>query len=193
MILTSRRLQVSALIALMILAGLCVSEAADPGYEIARACRANLNMLRDATEKRIQSGFTEFPTWAKMSDIRTMILTGRYLPAEIIPPTLDCEYFLVFKNPKTFDWYCNLHGLVGGDGSTTFRYHAYQFTAYTSSKYMNISKYKTHTDNIIGWASYEPTAVENFRYHYARNPMTTLLLTGLGIFTCLYILKSLFY
>lgn len=193
MIFPSRYVMIGALAALMIFTGLCSSEAADPGYELAKACRANLTMLREATEKCLKSGFKEFPTWGKMEDIRTMILTGRFLQKQPQPPTLDCEYFLIFKDPTSFDWYCNLHGLVGGDTSTTFRYHEFQFTTYTSSKYMNNAKYKTHADNLLRWASYDPTAVENFKYHYARNPMTTLLIAGFALLFVIYIFKSIFY
>lgn len=194
MMVTGWRFEVfGAFAAVLIFAGVCTSEAADPGYELAKACRSNLTMLREATEKSIESGVKEFPTWAKLQDIRTMILTSRFLPRAPKPPTLDCEYYLIYKDPKNFDWYCNLHGLIGGDQSTTFRYHEYQFTAYTSSKYMGNSKYKTHADNLLRWASYEPTAVENFKYHYARNPMTTLIIAGIGLFFCLYIFRNIFY
>lgn len=194
MVATRRRcVMIGACAAILMFARLCASEAADPGYELAKACRSNLNMLREATEKCIKSGVTEFPTWAKLQDVRTMLLTSRFLPQQPKPPTLDCEYYLVFKDPQNFDWYCNLHGLVGGDQSTTFRYHEFQFTAYTSSKYMGNPKYKTHADNLLRWVSYEPTVVESFKYHYARNPMTTLIIAGIGLLFCLYIFKNIFY
>lgn len=194
MAVTRQRFAVCGAFAVMLMfAGICRSEAADPGYELAKACRSNLATLREATEKCIESGVKEFPTWAKFRDVRTMILTSRFLAKDPKPPTLDCEYFLIFKDPKNFDWYCNLHGLVGGDQSTTFRYHEFQFTAYTSSKYLGNPKYKTHADNLLRWASYEPTAVENFKYHYARNPMTTLIIAGIGLFFCLYIFRNIFY
>ncbi|HEY9070736.1 MAG TPA: hypothetical protein VIV61_10815 [Candidatus Ozemobacteraceae bacterium] len=167
-------------------------KAAEPGFELAKACRANLARLREATEKAIKAGITQFPMWGKMQDVYTMILTNKYLPERPQPPTADCEYFMVFKDPTTYDWYCNLHGLIGGDSSVTFRYHEYQFTAYTNSKFMNIPKYKTHADNLLRWVAYDPTLIESFKYHYARNPMTTLLMGCGALLFVLFIWRNLF-
>jgi len=188
----NRRFLNGILMMLMILAGSCATEAADPGYELAKMCRANLSKLREATDKCLKSGITQFSPWGRMEDIYMMILTNKFLPERPKPPTLDCEYYMVFKDPDNFDWYCNLHGLVGGDSSVTFRYHEFQFTAYTSSKYMNISKYKTHADNLLRWVSYEPTLAENFKYHYARNPMTTMLMAGLALLFIWFIWRNIF-
>ncbi|HOY68769.1 MAG TPA: hypothetical protein PLP29_17965 [Candidatus Ozemobacteraceae bacterium] len=167
-------------------------DAAEPGFELAKTCRANLGKLREAVDNAIKAGTTQFPTWGKMQDVYTMILTNKYLPEQPKPPTADCEYYLVFKDPSNFDWYCNLHGLIGGDSSVTFRYHEFQFTAYTNSKFMNIPKYKTHADNLLRWVAYEPTLIESFKYHYARNPMTTLLMAVGALLFVLFIWRNIF-
>ncbi|NLI77397.1 MAG: hypothetical protein GX442_13270 [Candidatus Riflebacteria bacterium] len=164
----------------------------EPGFEIIKACRANLTMLNEATAQYIKDGNTQLPTWDKFQNVYTMCLSTKYIPVKPVSPTADCEYFLVCKNLENFDWYCNLHGLIGGDKTYTFRYHEYQVTARINTKYLTIGKYKSHADNLLRWCGYAPTLMEDVKYHYARNPFSTLVIVGIGLLFVFFVYRNVF-
>ncbi len=166
--------------------------AVEPGFEITKACRANLTMLNEATAKYVKDGNTQLPTWDKFDNMFTMCLGTKYVPKKPIPPTPDCEYFFVCKNLDNFDWYCNIHGVIGGDKRYTFRYHEYQFTAQVNTKYLTISKYKTHDENLLRWCGYVPTLMEDIKYQYARNPFTTMVIVGFGLMFVWFVYRNIF-
>ena len=166
--------------------------ASDPSNEKQRACRENLKIMHEAVEKFMKNERTDLPTWSKLDDIYTMFLTGKYLPSKPVSPTSDCRYYFLMKNREIFDWYCDLHGCLSGDERVTFRYHEYQFTGLINSKYMDISKYKEHAENLRRWTRYSPTLVENIKFHYTQNPTTTILAVILGLAFLWFVFKNVF-
>lgn len=169
-----------------------VIQAADPGFEKNRDCRANLKMLTEALDKFFRENQQDLPLWAEFEQIYTMVLTSKYVPKRPVPPLPDCAYFLMYKSPKDFSWYCNLHGMTSGDQSVSFRYHEYRFTAFVQSKYLTHPKYKSHNDELIRWTSYSPTLMENLKFQYSRNPTTTIVLILFGLAVVWFLMRNLF-
>lgn len=164
----------------------------EPGFEITKECRANLKMLNDTTAKYINDGNYNLPNWGTLESIRVMCFGAKYLPSIPKPPTLDCEYYFIMKDLNHYDWYCNIHGLLGGDKAYTFRYHEYQFTAYIKTLYLYSDKYRQHQENIIRWTNYNPTLMENIKFHYKRNPLyTTILIIG-GFLFLIFVYRNIF-
>ncbi|MBF0498663.1 MAG: hypothetical protein HQM09_00905 [Candidatus Riflebacteria bacterium] len=166
--------------------------AVDPSNDKARACRDNLKMMRDAVEKYMKNERSDLPTWSKFDDMYTMFLTNKYLPQKPVLPTSDCRYFFVMKSHDVYDWYCDLHGVLTGDERVTFRYHEFQFTGLINSKYLEISKYREHAENLRRWIRYSPTLVENIKFNYTQNPTTTLIFVLLGLGFVIFVLKNVF-
>ncbi len=164
---------------------------ADPGHEITKACRVNIKTLNEAVEKYLKDGHGNLPRWAPYKDMQTMVLS-KYIDKKPVPPTLDCEYFFVGMNPENYDWYCNIHGVLGGNRSITFRYHEFEFKAFINDKYLEVAKYKSHVDNVIRWCSYSPTLMESIKFSYSRNPLTTVLITAFGLFAAYFVYRNIF-
>jgi len=169
-----------------------VSMGVEPGFEMTKACRANLAMLNKATAQYIKDGHGNLPTWGRLKEVYMMCLTTKYLPKLPDLPTPDCAYFLVYSSGENFDWYCDLHGLIGGDKTYTFRYHEFQIQARANSKYYSIGKYKTHDDNLLRWCGYVPTLTEDIKYHYSRNPFSTVVFVILGLFAAWFVYRNVF-
>ncbi len=167
-------------------------QGADPSFEKNRECRANIKMLNEATEKFFQENQQELPLWADFEQVYTMVLTTKYVPKKPVPPLPDCGYFLMYRNPKDFSWYCNLHGMNSGDESISFRYHEYRFTAHVQTKYLTHPKYKSHYDELNRWTSYSPTLVENLKFHYNRNPSSTIVLVLIAVAVLWFLVRNLF-
>ena len=166
--------------------------AIDPGFELAKSCRAHLTVLNAATKKCIADGTMGFPTWDTFEHVYTMLLSTKYVPQKPTKPTPDCEYFIVFMNVNNYDWYCNLHGVESGDRSITIRYHEYSFPSKVNSKYMSIPKYKSHYDNIVRWVGYTPTLWEDVKYRYTRNPLTTIIYVIFGVLAAYFTYKNIY-
>ncbi|MBF0543815.1 MAG: hypothetical protein HQM08_05245 [Candidatus Riflebacteria bacterium] len=189
---SSRRILRNCFFVFLFLNSCFIFGATDGSNELQKACRENLRKLRAAMENFLKNEKQEIPTWAKFESVYKMLLTTKYLPEVPISPTVDCRYFLVYKSPKVFDWYCDLHGVETGDEKITFRYHEFQFTGQVNSKYLDVEKYKRHAENLRRWIRYSPTLVENIKYQYARNPTTTILMVIFGSLIVYFIYKNVF-
>ncbi|MBI3037592.1 hypothetical protein HYY75_00880 [bacterium] len=165
---------------------------ADASFEIALACKSNLKMLREGLSNYINEGSKDLPTWDTFEHVFNMALTSKYIPKKPVPPTLDCKYFLVYKSPEIFDWYCSIHGVISGDKSITFRYHEFEFKGIISSKYLGVPQYKTHADELERWIGYSPTLVESIKFNFEKNPTSTLIKVGLGLIFLIFIYKKIF-
>ncbi|MBF0408519.1 MAG: hypothetical protein HQM10_14305 [Candidatus Riflebacteria bacterium] len=168
------------------------SAATDKSYDLQKSCRENLRKLKTALEDFIQKENKDIPEWATFDSVYKMLLTTKYLPDLPVLPTSDCSYFLVYKSPKVFDWYCDLHGVENGDEKVTFRYHEFQFTGQIATKYLAVEKYKRHAENLRRWLRYSPTLMENIQFHYKRNPTSTVLMVVVGLFVLLFIYRNVF-
>jgi len=166
--------------------------AVDPSFEMNRLCRSNIKMLNDATAKFFSENQQDLPLWADFNQVYTMILTTKYVPTKPVPPLPDCGYYLMYRNPKDFSWYCNLHGMNAGDESISFRYHEYRFTAYVQTKFLTHPKYKSHYDELNRWTSYSPTLMENMKFQYNRNPTSTIVMGIIGLGVLWFLYRNLF-
>ncbi|MEW6712367.1 MAG: hypothetical protein AB1403_21285 [Candidatus Riflebacteria bacterium] len=164
--------------------------AIDTGKLLTNQCRANLKMLNEATEKFLKENESSLPAWSPYKSVKDMLLEIKYLPKDPEPPTKDCKYFLVSMSSHDYQWYCDVHGLIDGDKSITFDYHEHKFTAKTSSRYMNVKKYKDHVQNLLRWTEYKPTPTEKLKYQYNKNPTTTIALVVFGVIALFLIYRN---
>lgn len=185
------------LIAIMLLTGLLVVAgnssvmAADTGKLITNQCRQNLKMLNEITEKFVKDTGDHLPPWAQYKTVKSSLMSFDYLPKDPVGPTPDCKYYLVSNSRDDFQWYCGLHGVLEGEKTITFQYHEHRIMAKTTSRYMNNSRYKDHTSDLLRWTEYTPTPVERFKYQYNMNPLSTILLLS-GLFVVfLFVYRNL--
>lgn len=184
------RLILACFWSLTILSPVC---AIDPSFEITRNCRENMKLMRDATiEFYKNEKKSDLPTWAKFDDLYMMYFAGKYMKTKPVPPTTDCSYFLILKSPADFEYYCELHGMPNGDQKITFRYHEYQFTSVINSKYLDNKKYKDHSERLQRWTRYAPTLGENIKFHYRKNPISTMVMVVLGLCFVFFVYKNVF-
>lgn len=175
---------------------LCFSlpvQAVDTGKLLTNQCRANLKMLNDAVAKFLSENDSALPAWSPYENVKTMLLEIKYLPKDPELPTKDCKYHFVSLSTHDYQWYCDLHGMLEGDKSVTFNYHEHKFTAKTNSRYQNIKKYKDHMQNLLRWTEYNPTPVEKLKYHYNKNPATTIALFVIAAIALLFVYKNVFH
>lgn len=151
---------------------------ANTGKEINSKCRSNLRLLNKATTDMLKSKVFDLPQWESYKQASNSFLSAdKYLDGKkILGPTLDCEYFLVSLNNNDFQWYCNLHGVLEGEKTISFRYHEHQLQGKSSDKYMVNDNYKKHVQSMLQWTEYTPTPLEVFKYHYNMNPIMTTIL-----------------
>lgn len=168
------------------------AEAIDTGKLLTNQCRTNLKMLNEATAKFLRENDSALPAWSPYKNAKDMLLEIKYLPKDPVPPTKDCEYFLVSLSTNDYQWYCNIHGTLEGDKSVTFNYHEHKFIAKTNSRYQIIRKYDDHVTNLLRWTEYKPTAKEKLIYQYNKNPTTTILIVVIGCIALIFIYKNVF-
>ncbi|GAB4270731.1 MAG: hypothetical protein Kow0029_07770 [Candidatus Rifleibacteriota bacterium] len=168
------------------------ASAEDTGKLITNKCRANLKMLNEAVKKFVAENDSSLPAWSTYKNVKDMLLEIKYLPHDPVPPTKDCKYYLVAPSRHDFQWYCDIHGMLEGDKTITFNYHEHKITAKTNSRYLNIKKYADHTKDLLRWTEYNPTPMEKLKYHYNKNPMTTILLLIFGVLVIFFIYKNVF-
>lgn len=166
--------------------------AEDTGKAITHQCRQNLKMLNDGTAKFLKENESGIPAWGKYETIKTSLIDYNYFPKDPEPPTPDCRYYLVSVSRDDFQWYCDLHGVLEGDKTVTFRYHEHKLMAKTSTRYENIPKYKDHIKDLLRWTEYDPTPVEKLKFYYNMNPTTTLILAIGGLFLLIFLYKNVF-
>ena len=167
--------------------------AIDPSFEITRKCRENMKTLRDATLEFFKNeAKADLPTWAKFDGLYTMYFAGKYLKSMPTSPTPDCSYYLILKSRDDFEYYCELHGMPSGDQKITFRYHEYQFTGVINSKYLDNKKYKEHTERLQRWTRYAPTLMENIKFQYRKNPISTMVMVVFGLCFAFFVYKNIF-
>jgi hypothetical protein len=169
-----------------------VARAEDTGKLITNKCRANLKYLNDAVEKFVEENDSALPAWSPYSNVKTMLLELKYLPRDPEPPTKNCKYYLVSLSRNDFQWYCDIHGTLEGDQTVTFNYHEHKFIAKTNSKYKNIKKYDDHTKELLRWTDYHPTPMEKLKYHYNKNPLTTIIMMVGGVFILIFVIKNVY-
>ncbi len=167
--------------------------AIDTGKEITQECRANLKMLNEATEKYLKETGKNIPRWSDYDNAKTMYLGTQYLPKPPVPPTKDCKYFLVALSSDNFQWYCDLHGVLDGDKTITFKYHEHRLMAKTNSSFKVVEKYELHTRELLRWTQYSPTLKEKLMYQYNKNPITTCIGIFMGLMVVLFLYKNLFH
>lgn len=170
-----------------------VAVAREPGFELVIECRKNLRLLKEATQKYLDDGNVMLPAWDSFANVKGIILTMKYLPQDPVKPTEDCEYFIIRnQDSDQFDWYCDLHGLLEGDRTITFRYHEYQFSSKVNTIYMSEPKYKVHADNLLRRVNYSPTLVENIKFRYRKSPTTTIIIVIVGLWAGYFALRNFF-
>ncbi|NCB37763.1 MAG: hypothetical protein EOM80_03250 [Erysipelotrichia bacterium] len=167
--------------------------AEDTGKLLTGKCRQNLKILNDGTDKFLAENNLGLPFWGNLATIKNSLIDDKYFTGTIEPPTKDCQYFLVSNSRDDYQWYCNLHGVMEGEKTISFRYHEYRITAKTTSRYENIDKYSDHIKELLRWTEYQPTPMEKLKYHYNMNPLTTTLMGIVGIFLLIIVWRNLFY
>jgi hypothetical protein len=167
-----------------------VIHADDTGKVITNQCRQNLKMLNEGTRKFLQESDSAIPIWGKYETIKSSLIDYNYYPKDPVPPTRDCHYYLVSTSRDDFQWYCDLHGVLEGEKTITFRYHEHQLMAKTSSRYANIPKYADHVKDLLRWTEYNPTPVEKLKFYYNMNPMTTVIGLVGGFLLLLFIYRN---
>lgn len=182
------------LVAIGFFIGSCIPAfAIDTGKEITRKCRENLRSLNSITEKAIKEHDDKaLPTWSPYSNVKTMILGIEYLPKDPVPPTKDCEYFIVSLGQNDFQWYCSLHGVLKGKTKLGFKYHQHYITGNIAPRYKVIKNYETHVKHLYEWTEYSPTLYESIQYRYNSNPITTIIILVLFGMATIFIYKSVF-
>jgi hypothetical protein len=166
--------------------------AIDTGKLITNECRANLKMLNEVTKKYLEENDSGLPAWSTYKNVKDMLIGVKYLPKDPVPPTRDCQYYLVSLGTHDFQWYCNLHGVIDGDKTITFNYHEHKIMAKTSSRYMQIEKYEKHTNDLLRWTEYNPTISEKLKYNYNKNPVTTVFIAVFVVMVIWFIYRNVF-
>lgn len=167
--------------------------AVDTGKELTRKCRENLRNLNKITAKALKEHDDKtLPTWSPYSNVKTMILGVEYLPKDPVPPTRDCEYFLVNLGNNDYQWYCALHGVLKGKTKLGFKYHEHYITAKVAPRYKVIKNYQQHIKNLYEWTEYSPTLYESIQYRYNTNPITTILILVFAGIAFIFIYKNVF-
>lgn len=163
------------------------------GQTINMKCRENLRMLNEATANYINETRTPaLPPWTTFENAKNMLLGLDYLPKDPEPPTENCKYFLVSSDLRDFQWYCNLHGVLEGDKTISFRYQEHQLQARTNSKYNHIKNYQQHTQNLLRWTEYHPSPMENLKYYYNSSPVTTIITVTIAFLLLVYFYRRIF-
>ena len=168
--------------------------AENTGKEINNKCRKNLKALNEATESLAKSKEFFLPQWISYEQaIENLNGFENALDGKVIKsPTIDCKYFLVCHSNSDYQWLCDLHGLLDGDKTISFRYKEHQLQGKTSEHFKDINKYKEHTKRILHWTEYTPTPIESFKYHYNMNPITTTLISVIVVAGVFFTLKTFF-
>lgn len=188
-----KKLIYTAIIALLLIVNSVF--AANPGKEINNKCRSNLKKLNSATDELLKTrSDIILPRWITYKQAtETFLDVDKFLDGkEIKGPTMDCRYFLISKSNKDYQWLCDIHGLLDGDKTISFRYREYQLQGKTSERYMDNNNYKQHVQNLLRWTEYSPTPLELYKYHYNMNPITTTILTIVILVASFFTLKTFF-
>ena len=99
--------------------------AVNTGKEINNKCRSNLKLLNAGTAAMLKNNTKyDLPKWLTLAQATNSFLDPeKYLENKKIEgPTPDCQYFLVSLNNDEYQWLCNLHGVIDGDKTVSFRY-----------------------------------------------------------------------
>lgn len=168
--------------------------AANTGKEINNKCRTNLKLLNTGTAEMLKKNRIDLPKWATYKQATSSFLDpDKYLEGKKIEgPTPDCQYFLVSLSGNDYQWLCNLHGVLDGDKTVSFRYREHQLQGKTAEKYMINDNYKEHVQNLLHWTEYTPTPKEAFLYQYNMNPITTTVITIAIVVISFLTLKTFF-
>jgi len=166
--------------------------AEDTGKAITFKCRQNLKMLNDGTARFLKENDSGIPAWGKYDVIKTSLIDYNYFPKDPEPPTSNCNYHLVSVSRDDYQWLCDLHGVLDGEKTVTFRYREHRILAKTTSRYENIPKYRDHINDLLRWTEYEPTALEKLKYYYNMNPVTTIFLSIGAILGVIFLYRNLY-
>lgn len=169
--------------------------AVNTGKEINNKCRSNLKLLNAGTAAMLKNNTKyDLPKWLTLAQATNSFLDPeKYLENKKIEgPTPDCQYFLVSLNNDEYQWLCNLHGVIDGDKTVSFRYREHQLQGKTAEKYMVNESYKEHVQNLLHWTEYTPTPVEAFKYQYNMNPITTTIISIIVLVVAVFTLKTFF-
>lgn len=181
------KLTTAVLLACLLLAvGASSLMATDTGKVINNRCRQNLKMLNEITARFVREKGEPLPPWARYQTVKTSLMDYDYLPKDPEAPTPDCKYFLISNSNNDFQWYCSLHGVLDGEKTITFQYHEHRLMAKTTERYLNNERYKDHVSDLLRWTEYRPTPVEQFKYQYNMNPLSTILILA-GIVLLIFI------
>lgn len=167
----------------------CV-HAEDTGKLITNKCRANLKMLNDGTARFLAENDAGLPFWGNYDTILASLIDSKYFASKPEAPTRDCKYNLVSVSRDDYQWYCDIHGVLEGEKTVTFRYHEHRLMGKTTSRYANIQKYRDHVKDLLRWTEYAPTPVEKLKYHYNMNPLTTIILGIVGVIVMFLIYRN---
>ena len=166
------------------------ARAEDTGKVINNRCRANLKMLNEAVAKFLAENDSGLPSWANYETVALSLIDRKYFAGKLEAPTRDCKYNLVAVSRNDYQWYCDLHGVLDGENSVTFMYHEHRLTGKTTKRYENIERYKQHTKDLLRWTEYQQTPGEKFKFHYNSNPLTTIILSILGVLIIIFIYRN---
>ena len=171
-----------------------VSYAANVSRELNNKCRQNLKILNNGTQLMLKQTSRELPKWVSYKQaIKDFLYPEKYLENKtIVPPTVDCDYYLVSNDNNDYQWLCYLHGVLEGNQTLSFRYHEHQFQGKVSDRFMNNEQYKKHYQNMLHWTEYSPTPKEFLIYHYNMNPIVTTITCVVLVLGSFYLIKSFF-
>lgn len=179
------------LISMFMFLNLSVTHAEDTGKLINNKCRANLKMLNEGTAKFLAENDSGLPFWSNYDTVLASLIDSKYFAGKPELPTRDCKYYLVSVSREDYQWYCDLHGVLEGEKTITFRYHEHRLMGKTTSRYSNIEKYRDHVKDLLRWTEYTPTPVEKLKYHYNMNPASTILLGIFALFILFVIYRNM--
>lgn len=171
---------------------LCSSLFAKTGKEINAECRANLKALNEATKQMINKYKTVLTPWKDLDVVYKTTKLEEFLKDKPVPPTIDCNYHLVSKSDKNYQWCCDLHGVLNGNKTKTFKYHEYEITGRTHSDYDSIKEYSEHVKTMLQWTEYRQSPIEILKYNFNTNPITTVLFCIIVLAIGIFVVKKLY-
>ncbi len=167
------------------------ASALDTGKIITNQCRQNLKMLKERTQKFLDENEDGLPMWASYDVVKSTLIGHNYFPDDPVSPTRDCVYNVVSVGGGDFQWVCNIHGVLDGEKTITFRYHEHRIIAKVSARYDSVPKYKDHVKDLYRWTNYSPTAMEKIKFYYNMNPLTTIILLIGGVLLMFFVYRNM--
>ena len=182
--------KIALLIILIITASTLYAE--NTGKIINNKCRTNLKLLNESTQKMLEKHNYDLPPWRPLEVFYKETKLFEVLDKLPTPPTLDCRYYLASLGSKDYQWCCELHGVIDGDKTVSFKYHEHAMMGKINSKYEKIPEYSVAVKSMLHWTNYRQTFSELMIYHFNMNPISTILF-GIFAITIVYVIYKAIY